>query len=210
MQPRSLAIFDFDGTVADSAQWLFDVFNDVARAHGFREVTADEREFLRSRSSRELLAYLHVPRWKLPAIARTMRKFAARDLERIRPFPWVPELFQALTTRGTAIAIVSSNSEANIRHVLGADAVSCVTCILGGASLFGKAAKLRSVMRRSSVSPERAAFIGDEVRDIDAAHAAGITSLAVTWGYAATAALEAARPTRLVRQPGELLDLFGT
>ena len=78
---RRVAAFDFDGTVADSAAWFYGAVNEVARLHGFREVSADERETLRRCSARQILKRLQVPLWKVPAIARTMRRIAARDLE---------------------------------------------------------------------------------------------------------------------------------
>src|SRR3954451_19595424 len=64
-----LAIFDFDGTLADSAIWMAGVFNDVADRFGYRRVSEDELQMLRGRSNREIVRYLGVPAWKLPFIA---------------------------------------------------------------------------------------------------------------------------------------------
>ncbi len=147
--------------------------------------------------------------WKMPLIARGVRRIAARDIDQIRLFPWVPEIFEGLQRQGTAIAIVTSNSEANVRRVLGPDLAALVQYYGTGASLFGKAAKIRRVIRASGMAKDRVASIGDEVRDIDAARAAGIASLAVTWGIATEPALAAANPTRLIHKPHELLAWFG-
>jgi phosphoglycolate phosphatase len=207
---RRLAIFDFDATLADSEPWIAGVFNEIARQYGFREITDEEREALRGRSSREIVKALRVPMWKMPLIARGVRRIAARDIDQIRLFPWVPEIFEGLQRQNTAIAIVTSNSEDNVRRVLGTELAAQVAYYGTGASMFGKAAKIRRVIRASGVAKDRAASIGDEVRDIDAARAAGIASLAITWGIATEAALTAANPTRLVRQPDELLEWFGS
>ena len=77
-----------------------------------------------------------------------------------------------------------------------------------GAPLFGKAAKINAVIKRCASAAELTTSIGDEVRDIEAARALGICSLAVTWGYATAPALEAAQPTRPAHAPAELLDWF--
>jgi phosphoglycolate phosphatase len=208
MGNRNLAIFDFDGTIADSAAWFGNALNEVARHNGFREVSAEQREMLRSRSAREIFAYLQIPSWKLPSIVRQLRAIAARDVEQINIFPWVPEVFDALRSRGISIAIVSSNTKANIRRVLGTEVATMVEQFGTGAPLFGKAAKINAVIKRCASSPALTTSVGDEVRDIEAARALGISSLAVTWGYATAPALEAARPTRLVHAPAELLDWF--
>jgi phosphoglycolate phosphatase len=208
MGNRNLAIFDFDGTIADSAAWFGNALNEVARHNGFREVSAEQREMLRSRSAREIFAYLQIPSWKLPSIVRQLRAIAARDVEQINIFPWVPDVFDALRSRGISIAIVSSNTKANIRRVLGTEVATMVEQFGTGAPLFGKAAKINAVIKRCASSPALTTSVGDEVRDIEAARALGISSLAVTWGYATAPALEAARPTRLVHAPAELLDWF--
>lgn len=208
MSPPRLAIFDFDGTIADSAGWFYGVLSELARRHGFREVSLAEREELRSRSSREILAHLGLPIWKVPLVAREARKLATRDIDQIRAFSWVPDLFETLRRRGMRIAIVSSNTETNIRHVLGAEVAALVEHYGTGASLFGKAVKLRAAMRESGVPAAGATAIGDEARDVAAARAVGIASLAVTWGYADASALRAACPTRLLDRPSEIVDWF--
>jgi phosphoglycolate phosphatase len=72
--PYSLIIFDLDGTLADSFPWFRRHVNDVADRFKFRRVTEDDIETLRHSGSREILAHLEVPRWKLPWIARHMRR----------------------------------------------------------------------------------------------------------------------------------------
>jgi phosphoglycolate phosphatase len=208
MGNRNLAIFDFDGTIADSAAWFGSALNELARYNGFREVSAEQGEMLRGRSAREIFAYLGIPSWKLPFVVRKLREIAARDAGQISIFPWVPDIFDALRSRGISIAIVSSNTKANIRRVLGAELASMIEEFGTDAPLFGKAAKINAVIKRCDSTAALTTSIGDEVRDIEAARALGICSLAVTWGYATASALEAAQPTRLVHAPAELLDWF--
>ncbi len=192
-----LAIFDFDGTLADSGAWFFGVFNEVAARYRFRQVTEQEIEELRGLSNREIVRALGVPGWKMPLVANHMRKLAARDIAAIRLFPGALHLLRALSAQGVEIAVVSSNSEENVRRILGPDGAALVDHYACGASLFGKARKFRQVLTRSGVSRGEAISIGDETRDIEAANLEGIASGAVTWGYAKPEALKACRPTWL-------------
>ena len=189
----SLVIFDLDGTLADSFPWFLSVVNGVAREHGFRPIADADIEPLRRAGSREILRRLDVPLWKLPAIGRRMRALKREQVDRIPLFPGIPVMLQALSDAGITLALVSSDNEDNARAQLGASAAhfSHFAC---GASLFGKAAKFKRILRRTGVAPTQAIAIGDEVRDIEAARAAGIACGAVTWGYAAPAALRALRP----------------
>lgn len=191
--PRyQLAIFDYDGTLADSLAWLISILNDLAETHHFRKVTPAEIETLRGLDSREILTQFGVSMWRLPLIAKDMRKrSAAAD---IPLFPDTPRLLSRVAEAGMTLAIVSSNAEATIRRALGPSAalVSHYAC---GASLFGKAAKFKAVLRAAGTPAQQAIAVGDETRDIDAAKACGIASAAVTWGYARRPALEAADPS---------------
>jgi phosphoglycolate phosphatase len=208
MGNRTLAIFDFDGTIADSGAWFAGALNEVARLNGFREVADHQREELRGLSTKEIFAYLGIPSWKLPLIVRQLRAAAARDAGQISAFPWVPDVLATLRSRGIVIAIVSSNTRANILRVLGTEVAAMIDQFGTGASLFGKTAKIEAVIKRSGSTAALTTCIGDEVRDIDAARPLGVNTLAVTWGYANAAALEAAQPTRLVHTHTELLDWF--
>src|SRR3954463_14274177 len=117
-----LAIFDMDGTLVDSFPWFLSVVNSVADRHGFRRIEHHEIDRLRDKGSREILSHLRVPLWKLPAIARDMRKLKSESLHRIPLFPGVPQMLQNLVERGTELAVVSSDSEANVRAALAAEA----------------------------------------------------------------------------------------
>jgi len=188
-----LVIFDLDGTLADSFPWFLREMNGIARKFGFREIPATEVEPLRHAGSREILRRLEVPLWKLPAIARHARALKREQIDGIPLFPGVPEMLRALRGAGHTLALVTSDNEENARRQLG-DSAAHFSHYACGASLFGKAAKFRRVVQSASVAPAQSIAIGDEVRDIEAARAAGIACGAVTWGYAAREALIALKP----------------
>lgn len=204
-----LAIFDFDGTLADSFPWFIGVLNGVADRYGFDRVRPDEVEQLRGYDARRIMRHLRVPNWKLPFIANHMRRLMARDIDGIRLFDGVPDMLRMLNDRGVTVAIVSSNSVENIRKILGSDAAGQVARYGCGASLFGKAAKFRKMLTTTGIPADRAIGIGDEVRDIDAARKVGMGCAAVTWGYARGDALAARRPDRLLSRMEEIAGLFG-
>lgn len=204
---KRVVIFDFDGTLADSIGWFFSVLNDVARRYDFRQTTAEQLEELRRKPPLEILDALGIPTWKLPAITMHMRALAAQDIARIRLFEWVGDLLLELKANGLMIAVVSSNSAANIRRVLGPYA-PLVDHYETGASLFGKPAKLRRVLRAFNAGPGEAVSVGDEVRDIEAAHRARVASIGVAWGASHDEALAAARATRLAATSDELRTLL--
>jgi phosphoglycolate phosphatase len=197
MTRYELLIFDFDGTLADSAEWMVRTLNDIAVPFGLRQVSDDEVAMLRGRSNQEIVRYLGVPLWKLPGIAAEMRRRIAHDIAELRLFDGVSETLRSLDELGLKLAIVSSNSQENVRHILGPENVGRIDTFECSASMFGKASKLRTVMRRMGTTPHDTLCIGDETRDIDAARDVGASIGTVTWGYAKREILEQYRPTHM-------------
>jgi phosphoglycolate phosphatase len=139
---KQLAIFDLDGTLADSFPWFLRVVNTVAQRHGFRPILHDEIQMLRGKGTREILDLLDVPAWKLPFIARDMRRMKSQAMSEIALFDGVDAMLAELDAKGVAIALVSSDSEANVRRALG-DSARFVAHFACGASLFGKGGQVR-------------------------------------------------------------------
>jgi phosphoglycolate phosphatase len=200
-----LVSFDFDGTLADSAEWFGPVLDQLADEFHFQRLRKEDREKVRRYDTREILRHLKVPMWKMPAIALRMRALAARDRDKIGLFPGIANLLRDLKSHGLATAVVSSNAEATIRHILNRQNADYLDYYVCGASLFGKAIKLRKLLRTTGVSAARAIYVGDETRDAIAAKEAGLDFGAVTWGYAAAEALIAHSPRLVFTKVDEIL-----
>ena len=69
-----LAIFDFDGTLADSLDWFRASFQEAIARFDLAPVSPKELEGMRGLSAREIMARLKVSMWQLPAIVNDMRK----------------------------------------------------------------------------------------------------------------------------------------
>jgi phosphoglycolate phosphatase len=199
-----LVIFDFDGTLADSAAWFIDALAEMAPRHGFRAPDAAEIEQLRGCSTREVLQRLGVAGWRLPLIATELRRRSASAGEAIALFDGVAEMIAALHHGGILCAIVSSNSEAHIKRVLGPTIAAQIGLFACDASLFGKAARFRRVIRAAGMSADRTLCVGDEMRDMDAARAVGAAAGAATWGYATRAALLGCTPAHMFDTPADI------
>jgi phosphoglycolate phosphatase len=157
------------------------VINDVADRFGFPRLDHAKIEALRSVGAREIMQQLGVPRWKVPLIARHMRRMKTRDVHRTSLFPGVPATLRRLKQGGVALAVVSSDTEGNVRHTLGPMNGGLIDHFACGAPLFGKPGRMRRVLRRSGFQPSEAIAIGDEIRDVEAARSVGMPARRVTF-----------------------------
>jgi phosphoglycolate phosphatase len=196
MPAFALAIFDFDGTLADSFPWFCSILDRVADEFGLKRVDPGQIPTLRDLSSREALARLGVPLMKLPAISIFMRRIALESAAGIPMFAGAARMLASLHAANVRLALVSSNAEDAVRAVLGPSAgfIDHYAC---GSSLWGKAAKFRTVLKTARIDPQAGIAIGDEIRDIDSAREAGLSAGAVTFGFNTRKALEGHRPDYL-------------
>jgi phosphoglycolate phosphatase len=204
--PYRLLIFDFDGTLADTFPAFERAVQEAIPRFGMRAVNSEDLARLRGMSAREIIRFLRLPFWKVPRVGKFVRERMAA--ERLQLFKGVDEILRTLAEAGLTLAFVSSNSETNIRAVLGPELASLFTTFACGASLFGKASRFRQVLKRTGVAPAQTITIGDEIRDAEAAASAGIAFGAVAWGYTEVTALQRSDPAAVFHTPADLLSLL--
>lgn len=206
MKRYRLVIFDFDGTLADTFSWFVRKMDSVADHFGLERVAPKDVEALRGHSARQIIEKLRIPMWKVPLIARHIRRLARKERDHVRLFDGIDRLIESLSGNGVTLAIVSSNAEQVVREALGEATAQHVRHFACGASLFGKAGLFRKVVARARLPREETICIGDEIRDAEAARAVGLAFGAVAWGFNHVEALLAQKPDALFYQVDDILN----
>lgn len=202
-----LAIFDFDGTLADSFPFFLSVFNRIADQHGFRRIDLTQVERLRHYAPRDMMRHVGMPPWKLPLAAASFKNLMSENAGQVRLFPQVDHALRELARGDLELTIVSSNSEYNVRQVLGPELAGLISQYECGMSIFGKTSRIRKVVKRAMVAPSAALYIGDQATDAEAARRAGVDFAAVHWGYAPIEVLRKVAPEHEFEIPGALAGI---
>lgn len=201
-------VFDFDGTVADTIPISIAILKRLAKR--YYKKTAD-KEFvkeLRDKSIPEIFQALNISIIKLPFIARRARKELNKEIGGLKPINGMQDLLAKLKKQGRVLGIVSSNSRDSILTFLAKNNLGIFDFICTNRRIFGKANTLKKLLRENKWNREDIVYVGDEIRDIEAARKAGIKIISVTWGVNSLQKLEACAPDFLVRSPQELLALL--
>ena len=199
-----LVVFDFDGTLADSFAASVALFERLAPGLGLRPVP--DLEAARSLPTRQLLRRMGVRFWQVPRFVRTFQAGAAEYANRLKLHAGVPELLATLQGRGHRLGVLSSNRADAIRACLAANGVEHrFAFVVGCPKLFGKAKALRRIVRAERLTPGRAVYVGDELRDLDAGRQARVSTVAATWGFHTEALLRTAGPTWVARTPADVV-----
>jgi phosphoglycolate phosphatase len=203
----NLVIFDFDGTLADSFPVFLEAWNVLAADHGFKTVADVDIDRLRNYSARQVIAEVGLSWWRLPLVARQLRRFMREQVDRVGLFDDVDLMLHRLKAEGVTVAIVTSNSRENVERILGDENAALIDHYSCSASLFGKRRGTRSVIKASGVSTGEVLCVGDEIRDVDVARDLGLDFAAVSWGYTHPTALEQLTGVTMCRHPLDVVSL---
>lgn len=203
MQDKKTLIFDFDGTIADSLGIVVEFINEVGK--GWIGTIAPElvAEY-RKLTAFQILKKTHVPLWKLPGLRAKGIKVMRARIGDITPFAGMPEVLKQLAAQYRLI-ILTSNAVANSQSFLKNHGLEeYFDGVYTATSIFRKDFAIHKVLVRQKLQKKDVLYIGDEVRDVEAAHKAGIGIIAVTWGYNDKSILQIYKPTVMVDAPAEL------
>ncbi|GAB4029933.1 HAD hydrolase-like protein [Spirosoma gilvum] len=178
-----LVIFDFDGTLADSFPFFRQTFNTLADIYQFKRIDPKEVDQIRGLTVRQMMKHVGMPAWKMPFVARTFIRLMGDNISQIQLFDGITDLLKQLASQGIQLAIVSSNSEENIRRVLGPENAALIRYYRCGTAIFGKSSQFRKVATKSGISHRNILCVGDEVRDLEAARKEQMAFGAVAWGF---------------------------
>ena len=200
-----LLLFDFDGTLADSLTLNIKIANELAPRFGFREIKPAEIETIRGMSAKEVMSYFRIPFYKLPFLVRAYYGYQSSTIP--KPVPGIKSALQTLKNKGYVLGIISSNSEKRIRDFLKKYELPSFDFIHSEKSFFGKDRAITRMVRKLRIPLTEVLYIGDEVRDIEAARKAKVKIMAVTWGFNTRALLQKYRPDFLIDKPVELVEI---
>jgi 2-phosphoglycolate phosphatase len=215
-RPRfpALVLFDLDGTLLDSAPDMVATVNRMLAARGRKPLPLDAVRPHVSKGSRAMSAAAF-PELGGDVPGALIREFLDNyEQESGRHgalFDGIEALLAAIEADGARWGIVTNKPEYLARQLLprlGWDTRSAI--LIGGDTLAERKPHPLPLLHAAQVlgfDPGHCAYVGDDERDIQAARAAGMPSVAVLWGYR----LDDDRPEQwqadlMVASPHELLD----
>lgn len=198
-----MVLWDFDGTLADTWDCGLRVLNEIALRHNLPQVT--EVEEARRLSTREFISKQGISWFQLPMIIREWHADMKSQMENVNFYPGIVEVLRTLRDQQRVVGILSSNSVENIqiclRHHQAQDLFQFVE---SSPRLFGKGRAIRKIVKRVSLKESAVLYVGDEVRDVEAAAKAGVDCAAVSWGLHEPAFLNQHSPTHRVDRADQI------
>ena len=187
-------LFDFDGTLVDSAPDIIAALNCLLGELGHAEVDYGAYRTRAGDGARNLLEQVLIKQGasfeeaELP-VERLLAHYRELMTQNTRPYPAVPDVLAEIHGSGMALAVCTNRTSKTTEQLLGhfglADLFGAVLCADTVSAKKPDAAHLHEAIERLGAAPERTVMIGDTATDVAAARNAGIKVVAVAYGYSA-------------------------
>lgn len=204
-----LIVFDWDGTLIDSAGAIAECIQSAARDLG---LAVPDRERARHVIGLGLHASLRLAVPDLPEaramefVASYRRHFLAKEEEMLL-FPGVVEMLDALSARGHALAVATGKSRRGLDRALAASGLRsyfAATRCADETTPKPDPAMLRELLAELGAAPGESLMIGDTSHDLQMASAAGVDAIAVCYGAHTESSLRALQPRACLASVAEL------
>jgi len=209
-------LFDLDGTLADTAPDLAAALNRLRAEQGLQPLPIERLRPFASAGARGLV---HAGFGVKPgdadydALREAFLEFYRENTcVDTRLFPGVAEVLEALTQRGIAWGIVTNKATRFTDRVVESLGLkpACVVCGDTTEHIKPHPAPMLHAAEQLGLSPSACTYLGDDLRDVQAARAAGMRAVAVDWGYhhPESGGPGAWQADAVIARPGDLIALL--
>jgi len=184
-------LFDLDGTLIDSAPDLGAAADQMRVARGLASLPLERYRPMAGAGARGMLGVAFGIAPEAPEFGAMREEFflnyEARMLRNTQVFDGVERMIEALLERGLAWGVVTNKSVRFTGPLTQAIPLFDSACAIvsGDTTPFAKPhpEPLLEAARRLGLAPANCVYVGDDERDIVAGRAAGMRTVAATYGY---------------------------
>ena len=204
-----LIVFDWDGTLLDSAGGIAECIQEAARDLGLPVPARDTASHVIGLGLHASLrsAVPSLPEAQYREFAEAYRRHFLARQDSMALFPGVRELLQELSAAGHRLAVATGKSRRGLDHALETTALRrlfAATRCADETDPKPHPAMLLELMEQLAVAPAQSLMVGDTSHDLEMARSAGVDAVAVSYGAHPGEALRALAPRACVADVEEL------
>lgn len=209
-----LLIFDWDGTLFNSIDWIVECMQHAAKEVGCPVPTPDAAKDVIGLSIIRAMDALFPdadPEMREQLVRTYSLMYASRQLGPADLFKGVYEMLQELSSTGYRLAVATGKTRAGLQKAMQATQTEeffHVTRCADETASKPDPKMLLDIIHHAEVAPERTLMVGDSVHDLQMAQNAHISAIAVTCGAHPEELLQQHRPLLCLQQPVELLNII--
>lgn len=206
---KELLIFDFDGTLANTEEASYQVYEQMTEIYGVPQMSREALKAFKKKPLKQRIKETGIPYYLLPKIVSESQSKLTKFMKDSFPFEGIPLLLETLSKQYQLI-IVSSNHKKIIKKFLKDHQIDVFQKVYGGAALFGKANTIKKAIKKAKSKVKKAIYIGDETRDYQACQELKLDMIAVSWGYEDIDVLMQENIPLIAKTPDDVLAMIGS
>lgn len=209
-----LIIFDWDGTLVDSIDWIVQCIQQAAERYGCPVPEPQAAKDIIGLSIENAIQQL------FPDVDSAIRQqvathygqtFFSRQISRDDLFPGVYEMLQGLNQNGYRLAVATGKKSSGLAQAIAATGVAdffCTTRCSDQTASKPNPLMIDEIVAELGVDKQRTLMVGDSVHDLQMALNAEVPAIGVTCGAHSQATLQQYNPLLCLNYPTDLLDII--
>jgi phosphoglycolate phosphatase len=209
-----LIIFDWDGTLIDSIDWIVNCLQTAAKQCDCTIPEAQAAKDVIGLSIRNACSKLFpgVDQETLTRLTASYQQtYLTWEIGRGDLFPGVYEMLLELKQAGYQLAVATGKTRVGLQQALQAtdtEELFCITRCSDETASKPDPLMLHEIIRHTHIANNRSLMVGDSIHDLQMAMNAQISSIAVSCGAHPQHLLQQYSPLMCLQHPAELLDII--
>ncbi len=209
-----LIIFDWDGTLVNSIDWIANCLQQAAGQCGVAIPEAQAAKDVIGLSLNKAMQALFPetdPQTQTQLVASYSQHYRSKPISPEDLFPGVYDMLAHLKETGYQLAVATGKSRAGLQQALnatGTEELFCITRCSDETASKPDPKMLHEIIQHTHAAKERTLMIGDSIHDLQMALNAPISSIAVSCGAHSAELLQQYHPLLCLQQPTELLNII--
>lgn len=179
-------LFDLDGTLLDTTEFIFQAYEHTFETYGFRVVPRKELTNHIGRGLKVIYGNF-APTGDVVAMMETHDKFQSKNFHLVKVYPKIEEVVKKIKKMGFKVGIVTSRRH-NTRDAMKSGGLDPKLFDVIITSVEIKNLKpapdgVLLALKKLKLKPEEAILIGDATVDIEMGKNAGVKTVGVTYGF---------------------------
>ncbi|MDR0986882.1 MAG: HAD-IIIA family hydrolase [Ruminococcus sp.] len=213
-----LAVFDLDGTLADTIDDITAAVNHVMEHYGFPKSSPEDVKYMVGDGIKELMlrAFPEDRREEPELLAEALTIFKDYYNEHFcdytLPYEGIIPMLDALKAGGVRLAVVTNKNEEAVELIVEKLFKGYFEIVIGNSDKVKQKPDPSSVlyiMDKLGAEKSDTFYIGDAYTDIYTAKNAGVKGIGVLWGFRTYSELHDAGADFIVSAPSEIISIIG-
>lgn len=211
---KNYLLFDLDGTLTDPKVGICTCVQYALASFGIEEPDLDKLEpFIGPPLKDSFIKFYNMSEEQAEtAVAKYRERFQDTGIFENRLYDGIPQMLQALNSKGMFLAVASSKPTVFVERILEHFGIRKYFKVVVGSELDGRRVNkdevveeaLRRLFGDKPIEKNKVYMIGDRKFDVEGAKAMGVDSVGVTYGYGDMEELREAKADYIVRSVEEL------